>query len=76
MAQDSSKRRVLHERKKEQGAITHTSRLARLNDRSSGVRRHQLEGPMTVSAAVERLGVAKSTAHWLLSMLSSAGTAS
>ena len=29
----------------------------------------QLEGPMTVSAAAERLGVARSTAHRLLSML-------
>jgi DNA-binding IclR family transcriptional regulator len=29
----------------------------------------QLEGPVTVSAAAERLGVARSTAHRLLSML-------
>jgi DNA-binding IclR family transcriptional regulator len=29
----------------------------------------QLEGPVTVSAAAERLGVARSTAHRLLTML-------
>ena len=30
----------------------------------------QVEGPLTVSEAAERLGVARSTAHRLLSMLS------